>query len=158
VANPPPESPSAAAPQASAVADGDVRQEVSSESSSSDEDSDKEDQEEETERWSDEEREQVGQGGASSSNEAAGGRGRTEQQRAWEEVLQGVDDEFDPDWEVEEEYQEVVDMLHKKEGKSEDEKGERLCSAYKKLAYLKGVRDAKDGFTQRIDTLGGMIS
>lgn len=107
-------------------------------------------------------REESGEGrssGASGSNEAAGGNQRMEQQRAREEALNELGDEFDPEWEFEEDYEEVKNMMRESEEAEEaDRKGEILCAAYERLVYLKGVRDARDGFKQRMDSLGGMIS
>lgn len=49
-------------------------------------------------------------------------------------------------------------LLYQEEGETPDEEGVRLCSAYTKLEYLRGLRDARDGFTEKMDSLGGMIS
>lgn len=90
-------------------------------SSSSSEESSDSDSESETEgEESESDLEDEGGEGNTSSNDArgeggnvGGGRSRTEQQHERERILQDLDDEFDPDWEIDEEFQEVVDMLEK---------------------------------------------
>lgn len=91
------------------------------ESSSSDESSDSESEESEGAISEDELGESVEPGGQGniggenmgSSNGAAGGSSRTEQGRNREEVLNDLDDEFDPAWEIDEDFRGVVDMLDK---------------------------------------------
>jgi hypothetical protein len=95
---------------------------------------------------------------ARSSNKSAGRSPQTEQQRKRAEALNELDNEFDPEWEVEPEHREVVDQLKEVGGESEEEKGQRLCSLYERLAYLKGVTAARDGFTEKMDSLGALIS
>jgi hypothetical protein len=96
--------------------------------------------------------------GGGRSNRAAGGTQRTEELRRRTEAVNEQGEEFDAEWEIDEEFEEVVEMVNRAEGQGADAEGELLCSAYERLVYLRGVRDARNGFKQRMDTLGGMIS
>jgi hypothetical protein len=89
--------------------------------------------------------------------DATAGRGRTEQQGEGNQSFDGGE-EFDPDWEIDPEFEEVIEMMGEDKDENQDARGERLCSAYARLVYLRGLRDARDGFKQKMESLGGMIS
>lgn len=126
------------------------------EESSEDGDSSELSESDESDKSSDSESE--GSGRSARSNEAAGGNQRSAEQRERERVFRDTGAEFDEDWEVDPDFAEVLEMIDSNKEAKPEERGEQLCRAYERLEYLRGLRDARDGFKQRMDSLGGTIA
>jgi hypothetical protein len=69
--------------------------------------------------------------------------------------------EIEEEGDVQDEYREAVDLAEKEpglEGETASEAGVRLCKAYERLHYLKGVQAAKQGMENHLRPLGPLIA